>query len=391
MTSPTLSQSASWTARVGLVLVLAGFLLVVWRLLDLRFQAGKGLPPYSLYSEQDDGLAEAAHVLRKLGWEPVPLTRPAVVGLQQGLLLCVGPETDEFGAADVRVLLHWVEAGNTLLFASTHQTALHQALDLHLVRPRALEEDPLDVDPEAFSPYTDGIARLTIDFRATVQGPASLPLWYVGDRPGAVVLRRGEGHILVLADPGLLTNHGLRQGDNVLLLSNIARLHGRDGQVYFDEYHHGLRSSGGFWGYLGYHREQLTLVPIAVVLGAGLWRALVRLGPAVPRPAETRADAVDYASALGRLYEQTGSRRLLGRALARGFLATLTRVLRLRRNALPAEVLAAWRQKDAGQLERLQRLLRGLAELRKPDLTDRQLLAWTRAFDQFQREVLDGG
>jgi len=371
-----------------LLLLLVGFLLVVWRLLDIRFQAGKGLPAYSLYSEQDDGLAESAHVLSRLGWEPVTLTRLPVVGLQRGLLLVVQPE-GELSDPDAHSLLHWVEAGNFLLVASTHTTALHKLLDLKFVRPKAEDEDPLDVDPDTFSPYTDGIAQLTVEFRGTVDGPGSLPLWYVGDRPGAVLVRRGKGHILVLADPGLLTNSGLRRGDNVLLLANIARLQARDGRVYFDEYHHGLRSSGGFWGYLGYHREQLTLVPIAVVVAAGLWRALVRLGPAVPTPGETRADAVDYASALGRLYEQTGARWLLGRALSRGFLAALSRFLRLKRNALPAEILAAWRQRDPRHLDRLQQLLRGLAELRKQDLTDRQLLAWARAFDQFQREVLN--
>ena len=36
----------------------------------------------------------------------------------------------------------------------------------------------------------------------------------------------------------------------------------------------------------------------------------------------------------------------------------------------------------------LSRLLRGLAELRKPDLTDNQLLAWAQSFDEFTREML---
>ena len=74
--------------------------------------------------------------------------------------------------------------------------------------------------------------------------------------------------------------------------------------------------------------------------------------------------ASPYASALARLYEQTGTRRHLARALVRGFLEQLTRLLRVRRNALPAEILAAWRQHDARTAERLQGLLRGVAELR---------------------------
>jgi hypothetical protein len=64
----------------------------------------------------------------------------------------------------------------------------------------------------------------------------------------------------------------------------------------------------------------------------------------------------------------------------------------LRRNALPAEILAAWGQSDAGpMMEKLKTLLRGVAELRKGDVTERQLLHWTRAFDEFQRSAIDAG
>jgi hypothetical protein len=89
----------------------------------------------------------------------------------------------------------------------------------------------------------------------------------------------------------------------------------------------------------------------------------------------------------------------MARTLVAGFLGALTRHLRLRRTALPALILAAWREHYAGapppklSVERLQGLLRGVAELRKADLNDRQLLTWTRGFDQFTRdmEVVEGG
>jgi hypothetical protein len=158
--------------------------------------------------------------------------------------------------------------------------------------------------------------------------------------------------------------------------------------VYFDEYDHGLRSAGGFWGYLRAHNLLWAVLPILLVVGMAVWRAAVRLGPAVPTPKALRADAVDYASAVARIYQRAGARRLLARTLARDFPAALTRHLRLRRAALPAEILAAWRQRYPREsTQRLQGLLRGLAELRRGDVSDRQLLAWTRAFDQFEKEV----
>jgi hypothetical protein len=163
--------------------------------------------------------------------------------------------------------------------------------------------------------------------------------------------------------------------------------------VFFDEYHHGFRSGGGFWGYLAYHGQRWAVLPVLVVVGAAAWAAAVRLGPPVPTPRRARADAVDYASALARLYQRAGARRLMARTLVAGFLGALTRHLRLRRTALPALILAAWRQHYAGapppnlSVERLQGLLRGVAELRKAGLDDRQLLTWARGFDQFTRDM----
>jgi hypothetical protein len=67
----------------------------------------------------------------------------------------------------------------------------------------------------------------------------------------------------------------------------------------------------------------------------------------------------------------------------------VTRHLRLRRNALPAEILAAWRKQSPGEsTDRLQRLLRGVGELRKGEVSGRQLLSLSQAFDEFKERWL---
>ena len=126
-----------------------------------------------------------------------------------------------------------------------------------------------------------------------------------------------------------------------------------------------------------------------------LWTVAVRLGPAVPAPHGPHADAVDYASAVARIYQRAGARRLVGQALARDFLTALTRRLRLRRGALPVDLLAAWRGANPGTAgtaaaDQLADLLRDVGELRQGGLSDRELLARARAFDAFKAEVLRG-
>jgi hypothetical protein len=84
---------------------------------------------------------------------------------------------------------------------------------------------------------------------------------------------------------------------------------------------------------------------------------------------------------LARLYQKAGVCRLLGKTLTRGFLAALTRHLRLRKTALPAEILAAWQPPESK--EHLKRLLKGVGELRMGAISERALLKWAREFDSF--------
>jgi hypothetical protein len=345
-------------------------------------------------------LSEAAHVLGRW-WTPVAVTRPIQNTDLRGLLIVAEPgrsgpfqsEEDALSDAEAQAVLSWVEEGNTMLLSGRRNSRLHQLLGVATTgRPGPGPEAVQAVRLGEGGAYLDDVTRLSADGRAGLSAPSGLPLWWVGNGAGAVLLRHGKGRVIVVADPGMFANRGIGRDDNAWFLVNVAARDARGGKVYFDEYHHGFRSAVGFWGYLGHYGQRLALLPPMIVVAVVLWRWVVRLGPAVPTPRTEQADAVDYASALARLYRRAGARRTLARTLARGFLGALTKHLRLRRNSLPAEILAAWGQSNAGpSMERLKNLLHGVAELRKGDVTERQLLHWTRAFDEFQRSAIDAG
>jgi hypothetical protein len=389
-----MSRKALWPLALlpfGFFITVAGFLL------RERTEAGRGMPSYSMWSDDPDGLAEAAHFLGELGWRPVALARPINPAHDHGLLVVAEPEgggpldeSDGIPENDAKGILRWVEAGNTLLLCCRHETELHEALHVSLISDgRGGGGTPVAVEPDEAGGYTARIDRLSVRDGATLKSRDGLTVWPIRDRAGALFLRYGAGRILVMADPSMLTRQGLLREDNSVFLCNIADHDAKNGVVYFDEYHHGFRSAGGVWGYLGYHGQQLVFAPLLLAVGAAVWAAGVRLGPAVVTPPAASADAVDYASALALLYRRAGVRRLPARTLARGFLDSLTRHLRLRRNALPAEILAAWRRHASGpSADRLQHLLRGVGELRKGDATGRQLLTWSKAFDDFKTRWL---
>jgi hypothetical protein len=375
-----------------LVLLLCGaFVAAAAHALRQRAAAGKGMPPYSVYSHESDGLSGAALALRRGGWEPIEVTRPISATPYRGLLVLVEPAGDDepLTEGDARALLHWVEAGNTLLYCGRQQTALHTALGVSLVADVAeTRYDPRPAEVGEAGLYTDGVDDIKVEGKNQLKARRGLPLWWVEGEPGAVLLGRGKGRVLLAADSSILTNRGLRRADNGVFLIRVAERDSRDGKVYFDEYHHGVHSGTDVWGYLAVHRAHWVLVPIVLLAAVAAWSVAVRLGPAVSVPEGARADAVDYASAVARIYQRAGARRLPARALARGFLAALTRHLRLRRNALPAEILRAWQRQHPGDSgERLQGLLRGVTALRRGDVSEQKLMEWCQAFDRFQAEM----
>lgn len=405
-----MSRSVCWLI---VALLFGGFAAVAAHALAARAGAGKGMPPFSVYSAERDGLARAGEFLRRCGYQPVAVTRPIQHTRHSGLLILVVPPAaglpgrsrGEIDKADARGLLAWVEQGNTLLVFGDRPNAVYAELGITTVGEAAPAPAAANATPEPVGRYTQDLESLRVSRGPGLEAPGSLPLWRIRDRAGALAVRRGKGRVLAVADPYFLTPAELRRDrlDNGVFLNNVASLAADGGRVYFDEYHQGLRSAGGFWGYLHYHKQHGLFLDVLLVTLIGLWAVGVRLGPAVPTRTARRYDAVEYASALARVYRQAGVRRRPAQVLVRDFLSGLTHHLGLRRGALPVEILVAWRkrhhgapgptdgeadQRGVGFASHLGELLRGVAELRKGEASPRRLLAWAQAFDRFQAEVL---
>jgi hypothetical protein len=379
------SRIVPWLVLVSLATASGAVILVV---LTARATAGRGLPDYSVYSDGPEGLNQAAEVLRKLGWQPVAVTRPIQQTHHRGLLILVEPrrpglqleDTEPMSDADVDGLLNWVKQGNTLLLCAAHRSRLLDKLGVQ-VDAGGAGDFVLVARPGAVGEYTARVAGIGVESDASLSARGTVPLWALGSKPGAVLVRHGQGRALVVADPSVLTHRGLLREDNVVFLYNVAALDAEDGRVYFDEYHHGIRAGAGYWNYLRYHNQHWVVVQLLVLAGVALWAVGRRLGPAVPMLVTKQADAVDYASSVARIYEKADLRPLVAGSLARHFLDTVTVYLRLRRNAAPAEILATWRGRytkaSAHELEVL------LAHITEEDRSAPALVATAQALDAF--------
>ena len=308
-------------------------------------------------------------------------------------------------------MLRWVEQGNTLLLLSKKADALQPRPQRRADRGR--DAGKADVRPRSRSIPTS-IRRSATSATFTLSASAAKARCRQGrgrcrfggsvkariGRPARWSLRQGKGRVIVVADPSLATYSGLwdrkdgqatLRDDNVWFLVNVATLDaaGRQGLL--------RRVSPRF----PVRRRPVGLSalsrasPVARRRCSWSWRrrfgrrrcGWVRRRRRRKRPKPTRwITHPPLPASISRPAPVGGWR---GRC-ARGFLGALTGQLRLRRNALPAEVLAAWRLHDPGASgERLQGLLRGVAALRKGDVTEKELLHWSQAFDQFRREMQD--
>jgi hypothetical protein len=162
-------------------------------------------------------------------------------------------------------------------------------------------------------------------FQISFQMTAFVPLAGIQDTPAVAEVRYGEGRIIHIGDPFVIANQGLAEGDNARFLLNLVRLATRDnaGQVVFDDYHHGYRTTnGGLLGLLGYFRG--TPIPWMVwhIVALGLLAAYTlgrRFGRPVRLPVKPRTNALEFVTAMAQIQKAAAARDLALENLYRRF------------------------------------------------------------------------
>lgn len=126
----------------------------------------------------------------------------------------------------------------------------------------------------------------------------------IGSDRGILVgwYRRGDQTVWVLSDPDILSNHGLREGDNaVLAIRLIESMRSPQGAVVFDETVHGYWQPPSLWRSL----FQIPFIVPAILAAAAIlviaWAAMGRFGstlPAKPPFAAGKAVLIDNTASL---------------------------------------------------------------------------------------------
>jgi hypothetical protein len=345
--------------------------------LGVRYLRGTHFPAGSSYRSDDRGLRALYLLLEETGHRPRRLTRAQP---PPGVLLVVAEPPKAPSPDRDAALVEWVARGGELLFVMPREEAAAEGRTPPSPQPEAgqdaaattekavakptlaerlglravsgdiwggpMEDSPfyrLDLGEELALRYFTYWPR---DARVLLGGP---------DAPVALETRLGEGRVTALADPSLLENEGVAEGDHLFVA--LALTAGRGRPVVFDEFGHGVGERAG----LAYVLARYGLLPTAFAalafLGLLAWRtgspeAPRQDGPAAPfevRDSLVEARALLYSHAL----RPKEAVELVERDLRR-HAATL----------LGAKRLLSWEELDDRVRERKPKLLGRLRALR---------------------------
>jgi hypothetical protein len=132
------------------------------------------------------------------------------------------------------------------------------------------------------------------------------PVAHIADQDGALLVdySYGRGHIVVLSDPYIVANSGIRLNDNLQLAINTVA--GREGLIAFDEYHQGRGiARNAFASYFAGTPVLALGAQIVLLILLVLWTRARRFGRPLPLPQVDRRSSLEFVASMAELQERS--------------------------------------------------------------------------------------
>jgi Domain of unknown function (DUF4350) len=281
-------------------------------------QGSRRLPGIaSSYSAADDGAKASYLLLEELGyhlerWDNPPADLPGVAldafsGKPEAAgghtILVLAQPVYPASAEEKTDLMNFVRRGGKVLLAAPRPDFLVPQRAIKVVNFGAVLNRSYSATIPA--PLTRGAPEIRMSAYTRWDRLSADQLPYYGDSEGPTVVSFGvgKGQVIWWASPGPLTNSGIGEASNLMLLLNSVG-DSKNNQVLWDEYYHGYRA--GFWSYLDRTPVPWSLLQIALLLAAALVTFGRRNGPVRPLQRESRLSPLEFVETLGDLYQQKG-------------------------------------------------------------------------------------
>lgn len=185
----------------------------------------------------------------------------------------------------------------------------------HPVQPTVLTTNVLNVMPSRFASritivrpktnddHLDSATDLPERFAST---QSEAPVVHVSDTKGPILVdyNYGLGRIIVLSDPYIVSNGGIRLNDNLQLAINT--LAGTGGLIAFDEYHQGKGiNQNAIAGYFAGTPVMGFAAQIALLVLLVVWTNGRRFARPLPLPHVDRRSTLEFVASMAELQERS--------------------------------------------------------------------------------------
>ena len=188
---------------------------------------------------------------------------------------------------------------------------------------------------------------------------STAPVVHLADKRGVVLLdyAYGNGRVILLSDPYIVTNAGIRANDNLQLAINL--LTSTEGLIAFDEYHQGRGiTRNAFASYFSGTPVLAIGAQIALLLLLVVWTNARRFGRPLPLPHVDRRSSLEFVASMAELQERSRAFDLAIENIYSRTRRVLARYAGVNYNSSRSEIaqrVAARSNIDAHQLETLMR------------------------------------
>ena len=210
---------------------------------------------------------------------------------------------------DVQRTVRFLAEGRTIVFLTEHPSS--RFLKTFGITLSSTEKDQTaDILPAAHA-LTEDVTHISGKIEHFLEAGSEesfSPLFTANDELCGMIQTVGQGRLIVLTTPELISNDQLLQKDNLRFLLNIIEQYGGNGTIGFDEYHHGFMTSRNFTHLILKYGMELIVAHFFLLLLIFLWRSISPFGQRTARRRRLKPQYAELLSATANIYKKNTTR-----------------------------------------------------------------------------------
>ena len=216
-----------------------------------------------------------------------------------------------------------------------------------------------------------------------------VPIVHIGDKSGALLVdySYGAGKVVIISDPYIVSNGGIKLDDNLQLAINA--ITARDGVIAFDEYHQGRGvTENAFAAYFAGTPVLALGAQIGLLVLLMLWTNARRFGRPLPLPQVDRRSSLEFEASMAELQERSRAFDLAIENIYTRTRRVLARHAALDYNSSRSEIASRVAERSSIDAQKLETLMRQCEEaINGAPISARQSIDLVRRLRDVERRL----